>query len=204
MKVGNKGIPIMDEEEVRKAIKRRQLKDTLEQDFLATINDRISRYLELDFIKVTPNTHFAPITIECMLLYRDGYFFACIALCQAVAEALVRFICERNGRGSNRFVRFETNIRKLRELTDKILPDWIEMLERVWEGRNDYHHINPEVPTEKNKLREIAKGKIVALLDVESKVFAFEVVNGAIKRTHSEYWLETDSGHLDAYLRFEI
>ncbi len=204
MQVGNKGIPIMDEKEVHKAIKRHQLQDTLKQDFLATINDRISRYLELDFIKVTPNTHFAPITIECMLLYRDGYFFACIALCQAVAEALLRFICERNGKGSNRFVNFETNIRKLRKLTDKIPPDWVEMLERVWEGRNDYHHINPEVPTEKDKLQEIAKEKIVALLNVESEVFAFEWVDGAIKQTHPEYWLETDSGHLDAYLRFEI
>ncbi len=194
----------MDEEEVRKAITQRQLQDTLEQDFLATMNDRISRYLELDFIEVTPNTHFAPITIECMLLYRDGYFFACTALCQAVAEALARFICERNGSGSNRFVKFETNIRKLKELTDNIPLDWIEMLERIWEGRNDYHHINPEVPTQKDKLREIANEKIVALLDVESKVFAFEWVDGAIKRTHPEYWLETGSGHLDAYLRFEL
>lgn len=194
----------MDKEEVRKAITRRQLQYTLEQDFLATMNDRISRYLELDFIKVTPNTHFAPITIECMLLYRDGYFFACIALCQAVAEALARFICERNGSGSNRFVKFETNIRKLKKLTDNIPLDWIEMLERIWEGRNDYHHINPEVPTQKDKLREIANEKIVALLDVESKVFAFEWVDGAIKRTHPEYWLETGSGHLDAYLRFEL
>lgn len=194
----------MDEEEVSKAIKRRQLQDTLEQDFLITKNDRISRYLELDFIKVTPNTHFAPITIECILLYRDGYFFACIALCQAVAEALARFICQRNGRGSNHFVKFETNIRKLKGLTDNIPLDWIKMFERIWEERNDYHHINPEVPTQKDKLREIAKEKIVALLDVESKVFASELVDGAIKRTHPEYWIETSSGYLDAYLRFEL
>ncbi len=194
----------MSEEEVRKLISRAQLEYDLKTEFLGTVSERATRYLELDFIKITPNAHFASISAECIRLYRDGYFFACIALCQAVAEALVHFICERNGRGSNRFVRFETNIRKLRGLTDKIPPDWIERLERVWEGRNEYHHINPEAPTEKDKLREIAKGKIVALLDVEAKVFAFEVVGGAIKRTHSEYWLETESGHLDAYLRFEL
>lgn len=191
----------MDKETMRKALKKRLLEERLEQDFLATKNDRISRYLELDFIEIVPNTHFAPITIESMQLYRDGYFFACIALCQAVAEALLRFICERNGRGSNHPVKFEANIGKLRKLTDKIPPDWIEMLERVWEGRHNYHHLNPGVPTEKDKLKEIAKGKIVALLDVESKVFAFEWGDGAIKQTHSEYWLETDSGHLDAYSR---
>lgn len=194
----------MDKEEVHKAIKRRQLQDNLKQDFLASINDRISRYLELDFIQVVPNTHFAPITIECILLYRDGYFFACIALCQAVAEALLRFMCERNGRGSKGFVKFATNIRNFRELKDKIHLDWIETLERIWENRNDYHHLNPDVPTQKEKLIEIAKDKIVALLDVESKVFAFKWVDGAIKRTHPEYWLETDSGHLNSYLRFEL
>lgn len=194
----------MDKEEVHKAIKRHQLQDNLEQDFLASINDRISRYLELDFIQVVPKTYFAPITIECILLYRDGYFFACIALCQAVAEALLRFVCERNDRGSKGFVKFETNICKLRELKDKIPLDWIETFEKVWENRNDYHHLNPDVPTQKEKLREIAKDKIVALLDIESKVFAFEWVDGAIKRIHPEYWFETDSGHLNSYLRFEL
>ena len=194
----------MDKEEVYKAIKRHQLQDNLEQDFLASINDRISRYLELDFIQVVPNTHFAPITIESILLYRDGYFFACIALCQAVAEALLRFMCARNDKGSKDFVKFETNILNLRELKDKIPLDWIETLERVWENRNDYHHLNPDVPTQKEKLREIAKAKIVALLDVESKVFAFEWVGGALRRIHPEYWLETDSGHLNSYLRFEL
>ena len=46
----------MDKEEVNKAIKRDQIKDNLEQDFIATINDRVTRYLELDFIKITPKT----------------------------------------------------------------------------------------------------------------------------------------------------
>ena len=45
----------MDEEEVRKAIRRCELKNTLEAECLGTISDRIARYLELDFIKVTPN-----------------------------------------------------------------------------------------------------------------------------------------------------
>ncbi len=193
----------MDKEEACKAVRRYRLGETLKQDFLATRDDRISRYLELDFIKVTPNLHFASITVECILLYRDGYFFACVALCQAVTEALVRFICERNGRVGPHFVKFKTNIGKLKKL-GRIPTDWIEAFERIWENRNDYHHLNPDVPTQKEKIRVIAKDKIVALLDVESKVFAFEWVDGAIKRTHPDYWLETDIGHLDAYLRFEL
>jgi hypothetical protein len=191
----------VDKEEVQKAIKRHRLQESLQQDFLASIDDRISRYLELDFGQVVPNTHFAPITIECILLYRDGYFFACVALCQAVAEALLRFMCERNdirNRG------FETNIRNLSELKDNIHPDWIKMLKRVWKNRNDYHHLNPNVPTQKDKLKGISKDKIVSLLDVESKVFAFEWVDGTIKRAHPKYWLESANGLLNSYLRFEL
>jgi hypothetical protein len=43
----------MDREEVPKAIKRKQLEENLKGDFLATIEERISRYQELDFIKLT-------------------------------------------------------------------------------------------------------------------------------------------------------
>jgi len=74
-----------DEEEIQKAIKRRELQDTLRGECLSTINERVTRYLELDFIEVTPNEPFASISAECIRLYQDGYFFACIALCQAVA-----------------------------------------------------------------------------------------------------------------------
>ena len=41
----------MDKKEVFKAIKHKQLEDNLKQDFLATLNERILRYQELDFIK---------------------------------------------------------------------------------------------------------------------------------------------------------
>jgi len=193
----------MDEEEVGKAIKRHQLEDTLRAECLGTIDERIERYLELNFIEVTPNEHFASISAECILLYRDGHFFACIALCQAVAEALVRLICERNGRGSPHFVKFETNTRKLKELKNKIPPDWIEAFERIWENRNDYHHLNPKVPTERTKLQAIAKSKMITLGTVESKVFAFEWVGGAIKPKHPKYWPEIHNGLLDAFLRLE-
>ena len=55
----------MDKEEVSKVIKRKQLEDNLKQDFFAMLDERISRYQELDFIKVTPNAHFASASAEC-------------------------------------------------------------------------------------------------------------------------------------------
>ena len=187
----------MDEEEMRKTIRRRELKDTLRGECLGSISDRISRYLELNFIEVTPNEHFAPISADCIRLYRDGYFFACIALCQAVAEALVRLLCTKGGFKTDKV--FEKNIDTLRRR--KIKPDCSESLEEIWKGRDDYHHLNPKVPTEREKLQAIAKSKMTALHSVESGVFAFEWVGGAIKPKHPKYWPEARNG---LFLRFEL
>lgn len=189
----------MDDGEMRKAIRRAELEHTLRGECLSTISERVTRYLELDFIKVTPNEHFASISAECVRLYRDGYFFACIALCQAVAEAIVRLLCTKSGFKADKV--FEKNIDTLRRR--KIKPDRSELLEEIWKGRDDYHHLNPKVPTEREKLQAIAKSKMIALHGVESGVFAFERVGGAIEPKHPKYWPEARDGLLNGFLRFE-
>ena len=190
----------MDEEEKLKAVRRFELQNTLKAYCLGTIDERITRYLELDFIKVTPNEHFASVSAECILLYRDGYFFACIALCQAVAEAIVRLLCIKSGFKAYKV--FEKNIDTLRRR--KVKPNCSELLEEIWAQRDDYHHLNPTVPTERSNLQDTAKRKIVALHNVESKVFEFELVGGAIKPKYPKYWPETRGGLLNIFLRFEV
>ncbi len=191
----------MNEEEMRNAIRRAQLEDMLRQECLGTISERVTRYLELNFTEVTPNEQpFAPISAECILLYRDGHFFACIALCQAVAEAIVRDLCKKNRLRTSKD--FKTNTNRLCE-NKKISIDCKGALETIWIGRKDYHHLNPDVPTERIKLQAIAKSKMIALHDVESEVFAFEWVGGAIKPKYPKYWPKTKDGLLDVFLRFE-
>ena len=189
----------MDKKEVLTAINRRQLEDNLKQDFLATLDERISRYQELDFIKVTPNAHFASVSAECIRLYRDGHFLACIALCQAVAEAIVRLMCERS-KFSSISNDYEKNVENLHKR--KIQPDCSELFKEIWKGRNDYHHLNPEIPTERNKLQDIAKSKIVTLHKIELKVFEFAIKDGAMLLKYPKYW-EIKDGRINAFLRFE-
>ena len=190
----------MDKEKVDKLIKRRRLEDNLKQDFALTLSNRVTRYLELDFIKITPNTHFASISAECILLYRDGYYLACIALSQAVAEALVRFMCDRNQFGASISKDFEENVKKLHDR--RIQPDCSKMLMEIWEGRHDYHHLNPNITVDRTKLQEIAKSKIISLHKIESVVFAFMIVDSAIKPKYPKYW-DISNGRANAFLRFE-
>lgn len=190
----------MDREQVLKTIKQKQLEENLQGDFLATLNERISRYQELDFIKLTPNTHFAFVSVECINLYRDGYFLACIALCQAVAEAIVRLMCERSNFTSIS-QDYEVNIESLHKR--KIKPDCNELFREIWKDRHNYHHLNPTIPTEKSRLQVIAKSKIITLHKIESKVFEFNVVNGAVSPKYPKYWDFDKDGMLNVYLRFE-
>jgi hypothetical protein len=192
-------VGVMDREEVLKAIKWKQLEKTMKGDFLATLNERISRYQELDFIKLTPNTHFAFVSVECINLYRDGYFLACIALCQAVAEAIVRLMCERN-KFTSISNEYEKNVENLHKR--KIKPDCTELFEDIWKGRNDYHHLNPEITTERNKLQDIAKSKIFTLHKIESEVFNFNwTKEGAVSPKYPKYWDFNKDGLLNVYLR---
>ncbi len=190
----------MDKEEVLKAIKRKQLEETLKGDILATIDERISRYQELDFIELTPHTHFDFVSVECINLYRDGYFLACIALCQAVAEAIVRLMCERSKFSSSDH--YDKNVENLQKR--KIEPECSEAFKEIWKGRNDYHHLNPQIPTERSKLQDIAKSKILTLHKIESKVFEFALTkDGAVSPRFPKYWDFNENGTLNVYLRFE-
>jgi len=191
----------MDEEEIRKAIRRAELEHTLKGECLSTISDRITRWLELDFPKIIPDTHFVFVSAECKTLYRDGYFFACIALCQAVAEALVRFMCERNEFGASISEHFKKNVKELSKRKKK--PDCSKLLNEIWEDRPAYHHLNPEVPTNRKKLQATARSKIIALLNVESEVFASELVDGVPKPKYPKYWPETQNGFRNVFLQFE-
>jgi hypothetical protein len=189
----------MDREERVKIVNRMHLMNSLKEEFNSTLEERITRYQELDFIKITPNAHFASVSSECILLYRDGHFLACIALCQAVAEAIARMMCEKSKFKPSKD--FEENVEKLQ--SRKIVPDCAQLFNEVWKGRNDYHHLNPNIPTERNELQNIAKSKIVALHEIESKVFEFKTIDGALSIRYPKYWDFDKDGNVNAFLRLE-
>ena len=56
---------------------------------------------------------------------------------KAVAEAIVRLLCEKNNRGSHHFVKFETNIHKLKELKNEIPNEWIKTFEKIGPPKKD-------------------------------------------------------------------
>lgn len=182
---------------MNEAIALAQTQDTLRQECEQTLAERARRYLQAKPHGVIPLTHFAPVSAEATLLFRDGHFYACIALAQAVAEALVRFLCEKNSCSPRKD--FDKNVEKL--TTRGFITEEIKgKLLQIWDARHDYHHLNADIETDKERLQEMAIEKLNLLTDVEKEIFAFTIVEGKLVPTNRKYW-DIDGEFAKVYIR---
>lgn len=150
---------------------------------------------------IIANHYFSHVSSECQLLFENGYYYGCIALCQSVAEALARFMYEK-WTGNPPAEKFGANIHKIKNAG--VQPDVSNLLKKIYGGqqRQDFHHLNKTVPTEYGELRSIATEKINMLNKVESEVFAYTVVDGKLRTKYDKYW-DKKNGYLDVYLRLK-
>src|SRR4030042_363050 len=130
------------DDKTKSLVEKAQIKDTLKQEFQLTLDQRVSRYFEVRPHGIIPKSHFAAVSAECHLLYRDGHYYGTISLTQAVAEALVKFLCQKNGWKPNKD--FEENIKQLKT-RGKVADSMLSLLTKIWNGRDDYHHLNPKI-----------------------------------------------------------
>ena len=179
---------------------RAQLADALKQEFEATLDPRLDRYLRAKHHPLVPNTTFAHASSECVDLFRDGHFYGCISLCQAVGEALLRFMCKSNS--SRPAEDYEKNLRELRRRNFADATFEVNA-KQLWERRNDYHHLNQAVSTELAELEKIAFSKIRALSEMESWVFAYTNDRDGFHPERPQYWPETEDGKRAVFLRFQ-
>lgn len=146
--------------------------------------------------------YFSYVSSECQLLFNDGHYYGCIALCQSLAEAYARFMCEKwitNSSSKN----FKSNIQKIRR--EGIQPDVSHLLKDMYgeqQQRNDFHHLNDTVPMEYEELRSIATDKINLLNNIESQIFECENTKEGLKVKYPKYWDFTDRPY-NAFIRIQ-
>ncbi|MBU0978218.1 hypothetical protein KKF92_00085 [Patescibacteria group bacterium] len=183
----------------RKLVEKTQLKDTLQQEFDFSLEQRIERYLELKPHRIIPNSHFASVSAECHLLYRDAHYYGTISLTQAVAEALVKFLCTVNSWKPDKV--FEKNLKQL-EKRGKIAGELKTEFSKIWKRRDDYHHLNLQIEQDRQKLEILAKEKLACLKQIEEELFAFSTNNGKLVPKFPKYWDQKD-GKVPVYLRLD-
>lgn len=189
----------MDEKQKQQLIAKMQVKNSLKQEFEGTLDDRVSRYLQVKPHEIISNQHFAFPSTECGYLFRDGHYYGCIALTQSVTEALAKFLCIRNSfKPANKF---ETNVNKLYE-RQFISTKTKDSMFIIWQNRDSYHHLNPDIETDHHKLEELAKEKLGHLYEIEREIFEFNFINGGFNPKYPKYW-NIKGDQTEGFLRFE-
>jgi len=179
-------------------VRRASLADGLRQELEQTLNERIDRFMKIRHQPIIRNTEFALASAECIILFRDGSYYGCISLCQAVGEALIRFMCDSNS--FNPTDNYEENLRLLHKrgfIGDKFESD----AKKLWKNRNDYHHLNPNIETDLKELEQLAYSKVVALAELERWVFDGSFQEGKFQPKNPKYWGKSKDGRFEAFLR---
>jgi len=174
--------------------------DGIKQEFEQTLSARTARYLRVKPHGIVPLTEFAPVSAECTLLFRDGHYYGSIALSQAVGEAIAKFLCEKNGWKPKK--NFEENVQKL-ETRQFISESMQAKFLSLWKKRDDYHHLNPSIETDRQKLEVLAYEKVSLLKEIESEIFKFSVVDGRLVPENSKYWNLQPNGTAQVFLRLD-
>ncbi|MFH1712922.1 MAG: hypothetical protein ABH896_01925 [Candidatus Jacksonbacteria bacterium] len=181
----------------KKIIEKAQIKDTLYQEFQLTLDQRVNRYFEVRPHRIIPNTHFAAVSAESYLLFRDGYYYGAISLAQAVAEALVKFFCDKNRWKPNKD--YEKNIQELQR-KNEISTKLVSLFTQIWKGRHNYHHLNPQIKQDKQKLEILAKEKLTDLKNIEKELFLYTTKDGKLIPKYPKYW-DQKSNIIPVFLR---
>lgn len=182
----------------KKLVEKAQIKDTLEQLFNLTLDQKVNRHLELRPHGIIPNSHFAAVSAECYSLYTDGHFYGTISLTQAVAEALLKFLCEKN---ELKVSSPENNVGKLTK-KGLISATLSILFSNIRKNRDDYHHLNPQIEQDRQKLESLAKEELTNLRDIEKELFAYSANEGKLIPKFPKYW-DIDQGKVSVFLRFD-
>ncbi len=158
-----------------------------------------------------PNTHFAPPACEARQMYRMGYYYGCIMVSQAIAEALARCIAKakhlpssyfteqdkRNG-GVSQAERIEY-MKQQKAISTKAFKHFRRILNHK---RNSFHHMNSDVPVESTKLKKMAFECVDSLYSIEGAFLGFGG-DGRIVVNDRELWDVKPDGTVAGFIDLE-
>ena len=163
------------------------LERDMRASFEANLPHRLRRASRVQLQHFIPAHWFAAAASECAGMYIAGFFYGAISVAQAYVEALSRFLAEHHRVRTLNDVR--ERCRRLHRqgfLSEQALDAAVAILE----GRNDFHHLNKQVPEGYQDLETRAEQCVNHLHIVESEVFAYSFGDepGKLTLRMPEYW----------------
>lgn len=167
---------------------RRRIEDSIKNKVLRTLSDRTDRFLQVRGTVIVPDGPFAAPSIECAEQFRDGHYFGCIALTQAVLDAMIRHVWQvKLKKKPTQEGSFDKNLDALHK--KKFIGDeWRSKLAQMWAERHSFHHLRPSVESDQQKLEETARNRLNLLNDLEQEFFGFNMQEGVVVPDHPEFW----------------
>jgi hypothetical protein len=115
---------------------------------------------------------FAALSVECAEQFRDGHYFGCIALAQAVLEAVIHHVWQiKLKKKPNQEGSFDKNLEALHK-RKFISGEWKTKLNQMWAERHSFHHLRPSVESDQKKLEEKARTNLNLLNEIEQEFFS--------------------------------
>jgi len=179
--------------------RRVHLREELRSAFEDTLDDRISRWIDINHQPIVGAHHFAAASTECLELYRDGFFVSAVMTSQAVAEGIRRFVLDRNS-----IAQVGDGTAQIQTLLHHhvLSPACAEAFDRIRGSfRNDVHHMNPKVA--QIPFRELAKQNAEDLCLIEREVFEHRVDDGKLFPVQPRYWDLNADGTVNVFLRLQ-
>ena len=125
-------------------------------------------------------------------------FYGSISVAHAYIEALSKYLAEFHGIRVGKST--EERCRRLEK--QKILSSGsLAAALAVFSDRNDYHHLNRDVPQQYQTLETRAEQCVNHLHTIESEVFAYTMADGKIIVQEPRYWPPVGDGLSQVYLR---
>jgi hypothetical protein len=176
-----------------------QVRRDLTSLFEAKLDGMVARTLALNHQRIVPHHHFAAASSECIDCYRAGHFIACITLVQAVAEGIARHACSEMAIEPSDYQR--ARVKRLHAsgaITDTCA---VAFLLIIAAHRNDFHHMNPQVPTDPAVVERLTAAALADLAMIEGEIFGCDFVDGRLLPRQPRYWTLQADGAVPAFLR---
>lgn len=169
------------------------LERDMRASFEASLPHRVRRASRVRLQNFIPAHWFAAAASECAGMYIAGFFYGAISVAQAYVEALSRFLAEHHGVRVSKDV--EERLRRLHRqglLSNQALDAAVAILN----GRNEFHHLDKEVPQHYQQLESRAEQCINYMHAVEAEVFAYSFSDepGKLVLKKPEYWPSSGPG----------
>jgi len=188
------------------------LRSVIQIGFGSKLDEIVERAESLEQLpSFLPNTHFAPPACEARQMYRMGYYYGCIMVSQATAEALARYIAKakhlaasysieqdrRNG-GVSQAERIEY-MKQKKVISIQAFKHFRKILNHK---RNSFHHMNSDVPVESKKLQTMAFECVASLYSIEGAFLGFGG-DGKVVVNDRELWDVKPDGSVAGFIDLE-